>query len=126
MNCPACSKTLITLELDGFEIDRCFNCNGIWLNSGELDYLLSSEIKRVESQLIPAPKVITEKNKRCPECSLRMKKMLFIPGNILLDQCDNHGIWFDSTELEKIISSVKDENADVLANRLKNMLSGNR
>jgi Zn-finger nucleic acid-binding protein len=36
MDCPACKKAMITLELADVEIDHCISCGGIWLDNGEL------------------------------------------------------------------------------------------
>jgi hypothetical protein len=46
MKCPKCGMDLHTLTRgsgkDAVEIDTCFNCHGIWLDSGELDQLMKS------------------------------------------------------------------------------------
>jgi Zn-finger nucleic acid-binding protein len=34
---------LETLQFKGVEIDRCFNCNGTWLDAGELETLAGKE-----------------------------------------------------------------------------------
>ena len=37
--CPHCHEAMVTLELDGIEVDRCFACNGTWLDEGELEWI---------------------------------------------------------------------------------------
>ena len=37
MDCPVCKQSaMITLELNEVEIDYCMQCEGIWLDAGEL------------------------------------------------------------------------------------------
>ncbi len=125
MRCPHCSDVLITLEFDGFEIDRCFRCQGIWLDSGELEFLLGAEtgseyVKTMETA------VTGEKDKKCPVCSVKMLKMTTSHRDTIFDRCSNHGIWFDRGELEKILSENSSYNSGMLVNMLQEMLSGNR
>ena len=43
MKCPKDGMDLQTIELHGVKIDQCPNCNGIWLDGGELEQLLHPE-----------------------------------------------------------------------------------
>lgn len=104
MKCPACRGTLITLEFDSVEIDYCGKCEGIWLDSGELEALLARE-ERSDSLLATLrPRGGRVWRRRCPVCSKRLKKVFI--GNVApvpLDQCPLHGLWFDRGELEKVM-----------------------
>ena len=40
MKCPKCGMDLQTLSRGKVEIDTCFNCHGVWLDSGELDAIV--------------------------------------------------------------------------------------
>src|SRR6476620_3488509 len=40
MKCPKCGMDLHTLKKGAIEIDTCFNCGGVFLDSGELDSLM--------------------------------------------------------------------------------------
>ena len=40
MDCPVCKNAMIVLELDEVEVDYCTECEGIWLDAGELELLL--------------------------------------------------------------------------------------
>lgn len=107
MNCPACKETLIILELNGIEIDYCTNCNGIWLDAGELELMLDDESEK--AKLIQALEIIEnseEKKLKCPICFEKMEKVKHNQVNVVTDKCThNHGIWFDKGELEEIILS---------------------
>jgi uncharacterized protein len=109
MDCPRCQKPLIILEFERVEIDYCASCQGVWLDSGELELLLeSSHEKHLEFQ---PDKTAQERPFKCPRCHKRMNKVR--GGNdkaVLLDSCKNgHGLWFDGGELEIIL---KDEKID--------------
>jgi Zn-finger nucleic acid-binding protein len=44
MDCPRCATVALTeRERTGVTIDFCTNCRGVWLDSGELENLISSE-----------------------------------------------------------------------------------
>ena len=41
MKCPKCGANLQPEEFHGVTIDRCSECNGIWLDSGEIESLMT-------------------------------------------------------------------------------------
>ena len=43
MCCPKCGHSLETVTFKGLAIDKCFNCNGTWLDEGELEQLAGRE-----------------------------------------------------------------------------------
>src|SRR5688572_352949 len=43
MKCPKCGMDLHELSKGKVAVDTCFNCRGIWLDSGELERLLQGE-----------------------------------------------------------------------------------
>ncbi|MFC2171673.1 zf-TFIIB domain-containing protein [Acidobacteriota bacterium] len=43
MKCPKCAGQLEIIRFEGIEIDKCADCQGIWLDSGELNDLLRKE-----------------------------------------------------------------------------------
>jgi uncharacterized protein len=43
MKCPKCGMDLQEIEFAGLKIDKCFNCEGLWLDKGELEGLQSKE-----------------------------------------------------------------------------------
>lgn len=40
MKCPKCGYDLVEIDHDQIKVDRCTNCNGVWLDAGELDHVL--------------------------------------------------------------------------------------
>jgi hypothetical protein len=45
MRCPKCGGHLVTQEYHRVQIDRCPDCQGVWLDQGELDLLANHEDK---------------------------------------------------------------------------------
>jgi hypothetical protein len=43
MHCPKCGFNLETIQFKGLNIDKCFHCNGTWLDAGELETLAGKE-----------------------------------------------------------------------------------
>lgn len=105
MQCPACTSHLVTLELSGVEVDYCFTCQGIWLDRGELERLVS--MGEGDEGIVAGigPAAVREKKRRCPVCRRGMVKVQ-TGGQpcIVLDRCEGHGLWFDRDELQKILA----------------------
>jgi uncharacterized protein len=43
MKCPKCGSDLNEVTFRGIKIDRCLNCDGVWLDEGELEKLAGTE-----------------------------------------------------------------------------------
>lgn len=43
MRCPKCGMELHEVEYRGVKIDKCFHCEGLWLDAGELETLSKLE-----------------------------------------------------------------------------------
>jgi hypothetical protein len=43
MHCPTCGFKLEPMTYKGVTIDKCFHCNGTWLDAGELEKLAGKE-----------------------------------------------------------------------------------
>lgn len=41
--CPKCGAELVMVPYKGIEIDKCSQCQGIWLDCGELEQVLEGE-----------------------------------------------------------------------------------
>lgn len=109
--CPDCDEALIAFELDGVEIDRCLDCSGTWLDTGELAMLL--ELDGLESSgltnaLANAPKG-DRRERRCPRCG---KKLYIVTVGdekpVELDRCPSGcGLWLDKGEMQDVIATFE-------------------
>lgn len=43
MKCPKCGMEMISLDFKGIVVDRCTNCEGLYLDKGELDAILKKD-----------------------------------------------------------------------------------
>ena len=43
MHCPKCGMELKEIDYNGVKVDKCFNCDGIWLDAGEIDSISKME-----------------------------------------------------------------------------------
>jgi len=43
MQCPKCGMELKEIDFKGIKIDKCFSCEGLWLDAGELISILELE-----------------------------------------------------------------------------------
>ena len=48
MRCPKCGMELIEIDYKGIKIDECSECEGIWLDAGELETVSKMEKKRLD------------------------------------------------------------------------------
>lgn len=128
MICPVCNESMIILELNKVEIDYCSNCSGIWLDKGELELLYSvDESGNALQKLFSDTSLTNERSYKCPLCRKRMKKIQFNNSELVIDKCpDNHGIWFDKGELEKILYLKSTTASQKIIELLKEMFSYNK
>jgi hypothetical protein len=117
---------MVVLELDEVEIDNCLECGGIWLDAGELELLIEDE--KEKDLLLTSFKVDSrtkEKPIKCPMCSKKMEKILYGNENnkdVLVDKCKfNHGIWFDSGELQSLARMSSTHHSKKVLNLLNDM-----
>lgn len=45
LHCPKCPGLLETYTFQGFALDRCLNCGGIWMDKGELEGVIRKIIR---------------------------------------------------------------------------------
>lgn len=116
MICPACKSDMIVVEYNKIELDYCTNCQGVWFDSEELELLLESisleSINLFLNNIINFPEAkSSEKKRRCPICSQKMKKTTIgQQPEILIDVCQQgHGMWFDSGEIGQLITQLLDK-----------------
>ena len=113
--CPNCKKPMVVLELEGVEVDRCLQCGGTWLDAGELELVLRLAGAAAEKVVpfLESGAGGVRGSRRCPRC--RRKLRVFKAGkdkNVELDRCPRgHGLWFDASELEAVVSSAAEGDA---------------
>ncbi|MCL5278811.1 MAG: zf-TFIIB domain-containing protein [Planctomycetes bacterium] len=107
MNCPTCGNAMVTLELADIEIDHCVHCGGIWLDSGELEFLMDNpqKARHLLDSFQEAP-AAAEPPRRCPICGKKMAKIRVGTAKppLLIDRCRRtDGLWLDRSELQEVL-----------------------
>ena len=51
MRCPKCGMELSEIDYQGVKIDKCFSCEGAWLDAGELEALTMMKKPAIEGFL---------------------------------------------------------------------------
>lgn len=121
MLCPACKVDMFVLEFKLVEIDYCFDCGGVWLDSGELE-LIGERAGALQRDLLEAieeqegERTRGKAKRRCPVCA---KTLLRVTTRgkppVVLDICPvQHGLWFDKGELQQVIREAGADEKNVL------------
>ena len=48
MRCPKCGMDLVAIDYKGIEIDKCSECEGVWLDAGELETISKFEKSSID------------------------------------------------------------------------------
>lgn len=118
MLCPKCKNDMQAIEFEGVEVDRCKNCNGIWFDVGENDWLLGKDAASAIDT--GDPEVGRHTNQidsyRCPRCDGGMLRRVDPKQTkIEYEECTScRGVFFDAGEFTDL---VKDSIAAVLKKR---------
>lgn len=108
--CPKCppstpDRTLAALTLEGYEINRCATCGGMWFDKGELGSLLNSDTRRVNAILGGSDDGGADtKTGKCPRDHKRMFRVKSERNRLItIETCGLcQGIWLDGGEFERI------------------------
>jgi len=114
--CPVCKSSMIVIEYHNIELDYCTDCKGVWFDSGELELMLKTyQVEGIEpflENITNSPDTSSsEKKRKCPICSRRMKKKTIgEQPRLLIDMCgEGHGLWFDGGEIAQLIEQLVGE-----------------
>ena len=110
---------MIVVEHNRIELDYCPHCQGVWFDSGELELWLKP-MGRVDgdqflADILKSPEAATaEKERKCPICHQKMRKIA--AGRqpaLLIDACPRgNGLWFDGGEVGHLLKELPGKLAD--------------
>lgn len=119
MNCPVCNIPLKNIQYEGQSVDICINCEGIWLDEGELQQVVRGLLSenKVDYQTVKEAyrdKPVTYSREKlpiriCPKCNTDMHTFnYYTDSNVFLDRCSScGGIWVDKGEIEQAAKYIK-------------------
>jgi Zn-finger nucleic acid-binding protein len=101
----------------GYQVDGCTTCGGAWLESQTLKAMLAEAAELVGKVTVVEAnvkrRVVAETSgpityRRCPVCKDMMARKNFerVSG-IIIDTCIDHGTFFDTGELQDVLSFVR-------------------
>jgi Zn-finger nucleic acid-binding protein len=117
LKCPRCDIELSSVVVAKYSLHECMNCGGLWLDRNTFQEICSREEAQeavlgfqTNDHAVSSP--IQRKPRRayipCPECKKLMNTKNFSGcSGVVLDLCREHGSWFDKSELQKIITFIK-------------------
>jgi len=120
---------MFVLEFENVELDYCYRCGGVWLDSGELE-LLGTRAGVLHGELLRAleagGKGARAGRRRCPVCRKRLREVTAdTTPPLVVDCCPlEHGLWFDRGELGAVVRAAGAQEDNVLARFLAHLRPG--
>jgi Zn-finger nucleic acid-binding protein len=125
MRCPRCQKDVLTKKMyENVEVDQCTECQGVWLDHGEIKTIVDTVQATFSNQLVQevlqsASSSIPDAEKtsieQCPKCNQNTTPLNFnYSSGVIVDVCPaGHGIWLDQGEIEKIQAQMEHWNSEL-------------
>lgn len=106
-HCPRCALPLEIHHYRNFELDKCGQCEGLWLQPDEFSVLSSEfDVYRDDNsnpQYLKPGLPKSENYLSCANCQKMMSRRNFKSmSGILIDSCLHCGVWLDKGELQHI------------------------
>ena len=114
-SCPRCDQQLGGRLVGDIVVDECVACHGLWMDHVAVKRVVTDRAQaRAESLLGALPNTLKYEIQpagkmyiKCPVCRVVMNRKLFAAGSgVVIDVCKNHGCFFDTGELPRIIEYV--------------------
>ena len=112
--CPRCKLDLQSIKIDATNIRECLRCGGFWTSVQTFENLCADKEQqaavinyagskpRDEASITPISYV------PCPDCEQLMNRSNFARSSgVIIDLCKQHGVWFDSGELPRIVEFIE-------------------
>lgn len=105
-----------TVPVDGLETDLCPTCEGTWYDGGELSRAFRTPEIRLshlrsclsENRAGSASEIDLEEPVDCPRCGTTMRRGRYLSDcPVIVDKCDEHGVWLDDGELGQLLDHVE-------------------
>lgn len=121
MNCAKCAAELTTEHVGGLDLQRCHECGGIFLESGQLRELVQDgAMNTVLETNVTKDNPMDSIPAHCPLCNTQMNRVKTLTAEMHLDVCPGHGLWLDEGELTTLDNELDNEShlIDVVAFRM--------
>jgi Zn-finger nucleic acid-binding protein len=116
--CPRCGARLRDRPTRHTLLRGCGDCGGIWLDNDSVRRLRDvrdTEVEEAARTMVLVIRPMSQEQRTaelsCPECNVRMRRV-GIPESIhSMDVCDQHGTWFDRSELPMFVRTFSEARA---------------
>jgi len=112
-SCPCCKINLVNLKTETLVLEYCKKCDGIFITEENFTKLIFYKVNPLSSfnpyylrfiQDHPRDNRKKLQYYPCPICQENMYMVNYKKNSgVLLDICEEHGIWLDGGELQQII-----------------------
>lgn len=119
--CPQDGSRLAMTRVEGFVLDKCHTCDGIWCDNDELEAMKKAQLAQVEESLEakygdPLVRLNDKEGPMCcPSCDGRLIEQTYGSVRLMMriDRCNNcFGIWLDKGELDAALGPAKKQEED--------------
>ncbi len=107
MQCPTCRDQSLhaSMTQQGVEVDYCRQCQGVWLDKGEIFYF-TKRPKELAEAFLHAQTITPASPRLSPKTGKPMQEMRFLDGRLVIDVCpDTEGMWCDDGEIERLVNT---------------------
>jgi Zn-finger nucleic acid-binding protein len=112
--CPRCKTSLSLLAIEETTLRECAGCSGVWADVETFETICADTERQsvvlgffnAKPGNVPAPAKVNYVP--CPDCRQLMNRNNFASSSgVIVDICKQHGAWFDTDELPKIIEFIR-------------------
>jgi len=111
--CPCCNIALESIKNETFSLEYCSKCDGVLIDEDEFEMLIEYKVNPLHKfnphylrfiQDHPRDNRKKSQFQNCPICNNLMGVINYKKqSGIILDICEEHGIWLDGGELRQIM-----------------------
>ena len=113
-DCPRCKIKLSLLRVGEITMPECERCDGMWADVETFEHLCSRGEEQsavlgfIGERKRTVEPIATISYVPCSDCGHLMNRNNFAKASgIIIDVCKQHGVWFDASELPKIIEFIQ-------------------
>lgn len=132
-DCPRCKTGLELLKIGETTLRECERCDGTWADVETFEHLCSRGEEQsavlgfIGDRNRTVEPLATVSYVPCPDCSQLMNRSNFAKASgVIIDICKQHGVWFDASELQRIIEFIQKGGMSMARQREKMSIDAER